>query len=64
MKIESHINGSVKIYIIPETDLDREILKRMGEESKIEVAGSASVHFGKALHEGSLIITENEKTIQ
>lgn len=62
MKLEASMNGKVKVFLIPETDLDREILKRITEESQIEIAGPNSVHFNKALAEGSVIISEPEKT--
>lgn len=60
MKIEAGLNGEVKLFIIPENDLDKEILKRINVESKIEIAGASSVHFGKALIEGSIIISETK----
>jgi hypothetical protein len=63
MKLETHINGSLKIFLIPENDLDKEILKRINEQSQIEVAGSGSAYYGKALQEGAIIISEHEKAI-
>lgn len=47
MKVETHVNGSVQLILIPETDLERAILievsKRAHLGKKITISGSDQV---------------------
>ena len=60
MKVEASINGQVKLFLIPENDLDVEILKRFTHESKVDVAAVDSEYYGKRLKTGAIILSEHE----
>lgn len=61
IKTEASINGEVVVFLIPSTDLDREILKTVKPDSKITVVSVKGAQFhGKAVPEGTIVISPKE----
>lgn len=58
MKVETVLNGAISLIIIPETDLDVEVLKQiLKQESDITHMGSQLVIMNKP-YKGGLIISK------
>jgi len=61
IKTETSINGAVVVFLIPTTDLDREILKTIKPDSKITVVSVKGAQFhGKAVPEGTIVISPKD----
>jgi len=61
IKTEASINGEVVVFLIPSTDLDREILKTVKPDSKITVVSVKGAQFhGKAVPEGTIVISPKD----
>ena len=61
IKTEASINGEVVVFLIPSTDLDREILKTIKPDSKITIVSVKGAQFhGKAVPEGTIVISPKE----
>jgi len=61
IKTETSINGEVIVFLIPSTDLDREILKTIKSDSKITVVSVKGAQYhGKAVPEGTIVISPKE----
>lgn len=61
IKTEASINGEVVVFLIPSTDLDREILKTIKPDSKITIVSVKGAQFyGKAVPEGTIVISPKD----
>jgi len=61
IKTEAIINGEVVVFLIPSTDLDREILKTIKPDSKITIVSVKGAQFhGKAVPEGTIVISPKD----
>lgn len=61
IKIETSITDEIIVFLIPSTDLDREILKTIKANSKIIVVSVKGAQFyGKAVPEGSIVISPKD----
>jgi hypothetical protein len=56
MKVETIINGSTKIIIIPETTLEEEILKVIGSQKNEIVEARNGFAVGNVTHTRALVI--------
>jgi hypothetical protein len=64
IKTEASINGEVILFLIPSTDLDREILKTIKPDSKITIVSVKGAQFhGKAVPEGTIVISPKDVKI-
>lgn len=64
IKTEASINGEVVVFLIPSTDLDREILKTIKPDSKITIVSVKGAQFhGKAVPEGTIVISPKDVEI-
>lgn len=64
IKTETSINGEVVVFLIPSTDLDREILKTIKPDSKITIVSVKGAQFhGKAVPEGTIVISPKDVEI-
>lgn len=65
IKTETSINGEVILFLIPNTDLDREILKTIKPNSKITIVSVKGAQFhGKAVPEGTIVISPKDIEIE